>query len=60
MFKRLLVDEAATIFTFVSFLVSASIFVTFLWRALRMKKAQVEHFEKLPFETENPSARHES
>lgn len=60
MFKRLIIDEAATIFTFVSFLVSSSIFVIFLWRALRMKKSQVEHFENLPFETENPSARHES
>lgn len=60
MFKRLILDEAVTIFTVISFLVSASIFITFVWRALRMKKPQVQRLENLPFETESPSAHHES
>jgi hypothetical protein len=59
MFKRLLLDDAASVYTFIAFLFSASIFVLFLWRALRMKKSQVQHFENLPFVTEKDPARHE-
>lgn len=59
MFRRLAFESSATLFTIVAFITAASIFVTFAWRALRMKRPQVAHFENLPFETATPSARHE-
>ncbi len=59
MFHRLVQDEAALFFTLLAFLTSASIYGVFLWRALRMKRSQVEHFENLPFTTDQSSARHE-
>jgi hypothetical protein len=60
MFRRLLLDNSTTLFTFVAFLSSASIFVSFLWRALRMKSQQVDHFSNLPLQTEKPAARHDA
>jgi len=61
MFKRILLDHNTTVvFATISFLCSASIFVAFLWRALRMRKPQVNHFENLPFVTENPAKRHDA
>ncbi len=59
MFRRLAFESSATLFTIVAFVAAASIYVTFAWRALRMKRPQVAHFENLPFQTATPSARHE-
>ena len=47
------------IFPVVAFITAASIFAFFVWRALRMKRGQVERFENLPFNDENPS-RHDT
>lgn len=60
MFHRFVQDEAMLFFTVLAFLCSASIYGIFLWRAFRMKRSQVEHFENLPFTTDQSSARHES
>jgi hypothetical protein len=60
MFKRLILEESATLFTLVAFITAASIFLTIGWRALRMKRPQLARFENLPFATETPSARHDS
>ena len=60
MFKRLLLDDSAALFTLAAFITAASIYVAFTWRAIRMKRSQLEHFENLPFETETPSARHDA
>ncbi len=60
MFRRLVFENSAALFTIVAFLTAATIYVTFAWRALRMKRAQVAHFEHLPFATATPSARHEA
>ncbi len=60
MFHRFMQDQSSLFFTLLAFLSSASIYGVFLWRALRMKRSQVERYENLPFTTENPSARHES
>lgn len=59
MFKRLIIDNAVLFFTLLAFISSASIYLAFLWRALKMKPKQVEHFENLPFASESESARHE-
>jgi len=60
MFKRLLLDDSAALFTVVAFLTAASIYIAVGWRALRMKRPQTDHFANLPFATETPAARHES
>ena len=60
MFRRLVFENSAALFTIVAFITAASIYVTFAWRALRMKRGQLAHFENLPFDTATPSARHEA
>jgi hypothetical protein len=54
-FRRLAFEDSAALFTIAAFITALSIFVTFAWRALRMKGAQVVRFENLPFETPTPS-----
>lgn len=56
MFRRLVFENSAALFTIVAFLTAASIYLTFAWRALRMKRAQVARFENLPFETDTPAS----
>lgn len=56
MFKRLLLEDSTTLVTLAAFIVAASIFVTFVWRAIRMSRRQCERFENLPFETPTPAA----
>ncbi|MBP7141743.1 MAG: hypothetical protein KBA71_07525 [Opitutaceae bacterium] len=60
MFRRILLEDSAAVFTLTAFATAVSIFVAILWRALRMKRAQTAHFENLPFETETPAARNDS
>jgi hypothetical protein len=52
MFRRLVFENSAALFTLVAFITAASIYVTFAWRALRMKRAQVDRFAHLPFAEE--------
>jgi hypothetical protein len=51
MFKRLILEDYATLCTLVAFIVAATIFIATVWRAIRMPRAQVEHLAQLPFET---------
>jgi hypothetical protein len=60
MFKRLLLDDSAALFTIIAFITAASIFVTISWRALRMKRPQLARFEHLPFDTATPAAHHDT
>ena len=60
MFRRLVFENTAALFTMAAFITASSIYVTVAWRAWRMKRPQLEHFENLPFETPTPSASHES
>jgi hypothetical protein len=59
MFRRLVFEETAALYTIVAFVTAATIYVTFAWRALRMKRPQVAQFENLPFKTPTPEARHD-
>ena len=54
MFRRLVFDDSAALFTIVAFVTAFSIYATFAWRALRMKRSQIARFENLPFETPTP------
>jgi hypothetical protein len=58
MFKRLIFDDWVTIFPLVAFITAACIFVSFVWRAVRMRRNQIERFANLPFNAETPT-RHE-
>ncbi len=60
MFRRLIFADSATLFTLVAFITAVSIFASISWRALRMKRHQLAHFENLPFTTPTPSARHDT
>lgn len=56
MFRRLVFENSAALFTIVAFITAASIYLTFAWRALRMRRSQVARFENLPFEIDTPVA----
>ena len=56
MFRRLVFEDSAALFTIAAFITAVSIFVTIGWRALRMKRPQVARFENLPFTTPTPAA----
>ena len=60
MFKQLQLEDSAALYTIVAFITAASIYVTISWRALRMKRPQLSHFENLPFATETPAAHHDT
>jgi hypothetical protein len=55
MFRRLLLENWMLIFTLVAFVTALSVYLTIFYRALRMRRSQVEHLAHLPFEDE-PSA----
>ncbi len=55
MFTRIIYGDSTAIFTVVAFGVAASIFITISWRALLMKRPQVERYENLPFLTATPT-----
>jgi hypothetical protein len=56
MFRRLILEDSAALYTITAFITAASIYVSFAWQALRMKRPQIEHFENLPFDTATPAA----
>ena len=60
MFRRLVFEDSAALFTIVAFITAVSIYVAFTWRALRMKRPQLARLENLPFDPATPSARHEA
>ncbi|MCW5548627.1 MAG: hypothetical protein KIT44_06650 [Opitutaceae bacterium] len=57
MFKRLILEDYAALFTVGAFIVAVTIYLTMLWRAVRMPRGQTERFARLPFESE--SSRHD-
>ena len=59
MFRRLLLDDWMSLFTLVAFVTALSVYVTITYRALRMRRVQVERFARLPFQDESAGRRHE-
>ncbi|HEY0943649.1 MAG TPA: hypothetical protein VGD81_00215 [Opitutaceae bacterium] len=59
MFRRLLLDDWMSIFTLVAFVTALSVYLTITYRALRMRRAQIERFASLPFQDESALRRHE-
>lgn len=61
MFRRLIFEDSAALFTIAALITAVSIYVTIGWRALRMKRPQLARFENLPFTTPTPAAvRHDT
>ncbi len=58
MFKRLIFENWVAIFPLVAFVTAASVYLSITWRALRMKRAQIDQFANLPF-NDQPDSRHE-
>lgn len=56
MFRRLIFDSSAALFTVSALVTAVSIYVAIAWRALRMKRSQLQRFGHLPFEVETPAA----
>lgn len=56
MFSRITFADSAVWFGIAAFMTAFSIFATFAWRALRMKRPQLDRFEQLPFSVPTPSA----
>ena len=60
MFQRLLYEDWQLVFPVVAFAVAAGVFGLVVWRALRMKRPQLERLARLPLDDDSPaSARHE-
>ncbi len=49
MFRRIILDNWIMIFPLAAFITAASVYVTFTYRALRMRRSQIDHFANLPF-----------
>jgi hypothetical protein len=60
MFEHVVYADSAKVITIVAFAAAFSIFVTISWRAVRMKRPQIDHLANLPFSTATPAASHES
>lgn len=56
MFRRLILDSSAALFTVSALITAVSIYVAIAWRALRMKRPQLQRFGSLPFDVETPAA----
>lgn len=60
MFKRLIFDDYAVIFTITAFITAVTIFVAITWRALRMPRRQIEQLAQLPFTTDPETPHHDT
>ena len=60
MFDRIIYPDWHVVFPLAAFIVAAVFFVVMSWRALRMKRADVDRFARLPLEDDpGPPSRHE-
>ncbi len=59
MFRRLLLEHWTVIFTLAAFATALSVYFSMFYRALRMRRTQVEHLANLPFNDEPADHRHE-
>lgn len=55
MFRRIFIEDWTTIFTIVAFVTVASIYLTMLYRTLRLRPKQIDHLAHLPFADDSPA-----
>ena len=59
MFQRLILEHSSALYVITAFVTAATIFAAITWSALRMPRAQVEKFARLPFTTDAAERRHD-
>lgn len=59
MFRRIILDNWVAIFPLVSFITAAAVYVTITYKALRMRRGQIDRFAQLPF-NDQPEAPHDN
>ncbi len=60
MFDRIIYADWHVVFPVVAFLAAAGLFAAMSWRALRMKRPDVDRFARLPLDDDAlPPSRHE-
>jgi len=59
MFKRLILGGYAEILVIIAFATAATIFLSFLWHAMGMKREQADRFANLPFNSDSDDVRHD-
>ncbi|MET0263791.1 MAG: hypothetical protein ABW223_12885 [Rariglobus sp.] len=52
MFRRLFFENWVSLFSLIAFITAASIYLTTFYRALLMKRPQIDRMSSLPFENE--------
>jgi len=60
MFRRLFFEDWVSLFPLIALITAGSVYATIFYRALRMKRAQIDHFASLPLETETSVTTDES
>jgi hypothetical protein len=60
MFRRLLFDHWVSLFPLVALITAGSVYATIFYRALRMKRPQIDRFSNLPFASETAVTTDES
>ncbi len=60
MFRRLLFEDWVSLFPLIALITAGSVYATIFYRALRMKRAQIDHFARLPLESETSVSTDES
>lgn len=56
MFRRLLIEDWTAIFTIAAFVTVASIYLTMLYRTVRLRRPEIDHLSNLPFDEDQPVA----
>ncbi|MDF3058770.1 MAG: hypothetical protein K0R17_2985 [Rariglobus sp.] len=60
MFRRLLFEDWVSLFPLIALITAGSVYATIFFRAIRMKRAQIDRFARLPFESEDSVSPDES
>jgi len=60
MFRRLLFEDWVSLFPLIALITAGSVYATIFYRALRMKRAQIDRMANLPFEAETSVSPDES
>lgn len=60
MFKRLILEDYAAVFTIVAFLTAVTIYASITWRALRMPRRQLDELANLPFTPDSADTSHDT
>lgn len=55
MFRRILIEDWTTIFTLAAFVTVASIYLTMLYRTLRLRRSRVDELSHMPLEDDSGS-----